>query len=275
MNDNTIVAIVIIVVLAAMAIGGTYIYNLRAKMRQEMTIVRVESQKQRMHQLHAASAAVVRARQGSRGQSRGRSRARSRRRDVSPGYDRRAVVDRDQNRNQNSTGNKGKKEQEQQKQKQDGDTRPMRSSGRRAPLGSRSGSKRPAQSKWESNGAMNNTEQRPKEWDNQSNNSNDWEQYNNTDKTQDTSGYNQAEKNDSKDDRDNKSGCFDWNAGSKNQTNDNNNGGGQKGGWSSEASDAMATQKTALLLPPPPSPQPADNQPASQPADVRDNEQMW
>ena len=268
MNDNAIVAIVIIVVLAATAIGGTYVYNLRAKMRQEMTIVRVESQKRRMHQLHAASAAVVRARQASRGQSRGRSRARSRRRDVSPGYDRRAVVDRDQNRNQKTTGNKGKKEQE---QKQDGDTRSMRSSGRKAPPGSRSGSKMPAQRKWESNCATNTTEQRPQEWDNQSNNSNDWEPYNNTDKKQNTTGYSQAENNDSKDDRDNKSGCFDWNAGSKDQTTDNNNGGGQKGGWSSEASDAMATQKTAPLLPLPPTPQPA----ASQPADVRDNEQMW
>lgn len=266
MNDNTIVAIVIIVALAAMAIGGTYVYNLRAKMRQEMTIVRVESQKRRMHQLHADSAAVVRARQASRG----RSRARSRRRDVSPGYDRRAVVDRDQNRNQKNTGNKGKKEQE-QRQKQDGDTRSMRSSGRKAPPGSRSGSKMPAQRKWESNGATNTTEQRPQEWDNQSNNSNDWEQYNNTDKKQNTTGYSKAENNDPKDDRDNKSGCFDWNAGSKDQTNDNNNGGGQKRGWSSEASDAMATQKTAPLLPPPPTPQPA----ASQPADVKDDEQMW
>ncbi|OJJ01672.1 hypothetical protein ASPVEDRAFT_28328 [Aspergillus versicolor CBS 583.65] len=270
MNDNTIVATVIIVVLAAMAIGGIYVYNLRAKMRQEMTIVRVESQKRRMHQLHAASAAVVRARQASRGQSRGRSRARSRRRDVSPGYDRRAVVDRDQNRNQHNTGNRGKKEQEQQRQKQDGDTRSMRSSGRKAPPGSRSGSKMPAQRKLESNGATNTTAQRPQEWDNQSNNSNDWEQYNNKDKSQNTTGFNQAENNDSKDDRDNKSGCFDWNAGSKDQTNDNNNGGGQKGGWSSEASDAMATQKTALLPALPPSSQPAASQP-----DERNNEDLW
>ncbi|KAL4749196.1 hypothetical protein BDW72DRAFT_178813 [Aspergillus terricola var. indicus] len=156
MNENTIIAIIIIAVLGSIAGGAFYVYYLHANIKKELTIVRVESQREREQQLKAVAATMEQARRASqarsraqiraqsRAPSRGRSRARSGLREASLGRSQ------DQAR-----GKKGKKwtnaQDHEQHQKQE-DARSRRSP--RRPKPSRAGSLRTAQGDWGASDAM-------------------------------------------------------------------------------------------------------------------------
>ncbi|KAL4992355.1 hypothetical protein BDW68DRAFT_150337 [Aspergillus falconensis] len=158
MNENTIIAIIVIAVLGSIAGGGFYVYYLHANIKKELTIARVESQRERAQQLKAVAATMERAtrasqarsraqsRAQSRAPSRGRSRARSRRQEASLG------LNQDQARDK-----KGKKWKKAQKREQHHRQEDARSRSSKRPMPSRAGSVRPAQGKWGQANAMATT----------------------------------------------------------------------------------------------------------------------
>ncbi|CBF69646.1 hypothetical protein AN6350.2 [Aspergillus nidulans FGSC A4] len=156
MNENTIIAIIIIAVLGSIAGGTFYIYYLHANVKKELTIARIESQREREQQLKAVAATMEQARRASQARScaqartqsrppsRGRSRPRSRPREASLG--------RTQDQATGKKGKKWKKTQDHEQHQKQEEARSRRSS--RKPNPSRAGSLRTTQGEWGASGAM-------------------------------------------------------------------------------------------------------------------------
>ncbi|KAL4760025.1 uncharacterized protein BDW70DRAFT_161080 [Aspergillus foveolatus] len=156
MNENTIIAIIIIAVLGSIAGGTSYVYYLHANVKKELTIARIESQREREQQLKAVAATMERARRAS--QARSRAQARTQNRPPSRGRSRarsgprEASLGRTQDQAMGKKGKKWKKTQDHEQHQKQEEAQSRRSS--RKPNPSRAGSLRTTQEEWAASAAM-------------------------------------------------------------------------------------------------------------------------
>ncbi|KAL4939614.1 hypothetical protein BDV06DRAFT_198500 [Aspergillus oleicola] len=78
MHENAIIAIITITTLSIIAACGTYLYYLRGNLKKEITIRRVEAQKERLQAVQVASTSLARERVQQRERERERERDRER-----------------------------------------------------------------------------------------------------------------------------------------------------------------------------------------------------